>query len=139
MKPARQNILVLIIMLIVFVAYNCVVYTTDCAAEDTKLSEEALAGQHVWQSSNCSACHQLYGLGGYLGPDLTNVISAQGKGPNYVKAFVNSAYKSMPEYKFSEGEIDQLVAFLTAVDKTGTSPAINAEIKSSGWIELKYK
>jgi len=44
-------------------------------------SEKALQGQQLWQQNNCFSCHQIYGLGGYLGPDLTNVYSQRGKGP----------------------------------------------------------
>ncbi len=36
----------------------------------------AAAGKLLYQKYNCQACHQIYGLGGYMGPDLTNVYSA---------------------------------------------------------------
>ena len=103
------------------------------------MSEQAIQGEILWQKSNCTACHQLYGLGGYLGPDLTNVISRPGKGPNYVKAFLNSGVKAMPLFHFSEKEKDDIVAFLSHVDKTGYFPNTDAVLQNNGWVNLKYK
>ena len=103
------------------------------------MTEEALNGHTLWQQNNCTACHQFYGLGGYLGPDLTNIISTKNKGPSYVKAFLNSGIKIMPKFDFSESEKDEIVAFLTYVDGTGYFPNKQAKLKNTGWVELKYK
>ena len=135
----KQNRIVLLVMMAVFAVYNGIIYTQDCASSNPLLSPYAMDGQKVWQKNNCSSCHQIYGLGGYLGPDLTNVISAEGKGEAYVKAFVKAAYKSMPDFDFKEGEVDALVHFLKEVDETGVSPVTNGKIKNNGWIELDYK
>ena len=51
------------------------------------MNKEAITGKVLYQKYNCTACHQIYGLGGFLGPDLTIVVSQQGKG---------EAYKSFP-------------------------------------------
>ena len=103
------------------------------------MSENALEGEHIWQENNCMACHQLYGLGGYLGPDLTNVISNPSKGKEYVKAFFNSGVKSMPKFNFSEEEKEALASFLEHVDNTGFYPNKNAEFDYSGWVSIEYK
>ena len=103
------------------------------------MSPVALRGQNLWQQNNCTACHQIYGLGGYLGPDLTNVISADSKGPQYVKAFLNSGVKAMPKFNFSEEEKNEIVELLKHIDKTGYFPIENPEIEKSGWVKLKYK
>lgn len=104
-----------------------------------KMSKEAIAGEQLWQDNNCVACHQLYGLGGYLGPDLTNVISHPDKGPVYVKAFINSGISSMPKFNFNKKESNQIVAFLNHVDETGIYPNKKAEFASNGWVEIEYK
>jgi len=78
-------------------------------------------------------------LGGYLGPDLTNVISVKGKGPEYVKAFLNSGVKAMPKFNFTEEEKEQLVAFLTTVDQSGFYPNYEGEKSITGFVNIKYK
>lgn len=140
MVQARtKNKLIITGLILTFVVYNITVYRGFGEYELVTLSEEALSGQKLWQDNNCWSCHQMYGLGGYLGPDLTNVISAKGKGENYVKAFLNSAVKSMPKFNFSKTEKEAIVAYLKSVDDTGYFPNYEAEIQASGWVKLKYK
>jgi nitric oxide reductase subunit C len=104
-----------------------------------KLSEKALHGRKLWQENNCWSCHQTYGLGGYLGPDLTNIYSTNNKGPEYIKAFLNSGVKTMPKFNFSEDEKNAIVAYLKTIDSTGIYPNYDAKINASGWVDLKYK
>ena len=103
------------------------------------MSKQAIRGELLWQENNCTSCHQLYGLGGYMGPDLTNIVSKPTKGPVYLKAFLNSGVKAMPSFNFTEGEKDDIVAFLSHVDATGFFPNNNSELESMGWVKLKYK
>lgn len=127
-------------MATIFVVYNVILYTQKTSASTAKpLSESALKGEHIWQENNCTACHQIYGLGGYLGPDLTNIASTPYKGTEYAKAFFNSGIKSMPKFDFSEEEKNDLAAFLEEIDQTGFYPNTNAEFEYNGWVTLKYK
>lgn len=103
------------------------------------MSFEAIEGEKIWQKNNCISCHQLYGLGGYLGPDLTNVASQPNKGEPYIKAFFNSAPGTMPRFHFTEKEKDRLYKFLKHVDQTGYYPVKNIPVNSLGWGNLKYK
>jgi len=135
----KRNRMVLIILISIFVIYNIVIYSIGTPTEQQKLSKLALQGEQIYQDNNCTACHQFYGLGGYLGPDLTNVISAKGKGKEYVKAFLNAGVKTMPKFNFTEKEKDALVQFLTEVDKTGFYPNYEAKKTVSGWVKIKYK
>ena len=127
------------VLVSVFAIYNTLIYTQESASSVLTMSPYAQAGEQLYQKNNCAACHQIYGLGGYLGPDLTNVISQEYKGSEYVKAFINSGTKSMPKFDFSEGEKEQLVAFLTHVDNTGYYPNREAEFGKDGWVEIEYK
>ncbi len=136
---SRPYIFVIAILLALFGFYNYVVYNTDGYVAVEKLSPTAVKGQQLFQSNRCWSCHQLYGLGGYLGPDLTNIYSSEGKGPNYIKAFLNSGVKSMPQFNFSEEEKDALVEYLRLVDETGIYPNYDAEIEASGWVKIKYR
>jgi len=99
----------------------------------TKESE----GRLVWQRNNCQTCHQLYGLGGYLGPDLTNVISSPGKGVNYVIGLLRTGNATMPAYHLREEEEAQLIAFLISVDRTGKSSPLEFEPLPFGQIKQK--
>ncbi len=71
------------------------------------------------------ACHQFYGLGGYMGPDLTNVISS--KGAAYARAFLISGTERMPDFGFDDHEMDDLIAFLEFVDSMGIYQAPSYE------------
>lgn len=122
-----------------FIGYNAVIYTQGTSNYTPKMNDIALKGENLYQQNNCTSCHQFYGLGGYLGPDLTNVISNELKGPQYVKAFLNSGIKAMPKFNFSEEEKNAIVQFLTEVDKTGYYPILEAKKNSNGWVDMKYK
>ncbi len=115
------------------------VYNSDGYVAVEKLSPTAVKGQQLFQNYRCWSCHQLYGSGGYLGPDLTNVYSDENKGPLYIKAFLNSGVKSMPQFDFSEEEKDAFVQYLKQVDQTGVYPNYDAEIEATGWVKLKYR
>jgi nitric oxide reductase subunit C len=133
------NRLVIAMLVVMFAIYNFLVYSGAQPKEMPKMNALAIKGQQLYQDNNCTACHQLYGLGGYLGPDLTNVISTTGKGEMYVKAFLNSGVKSMPKFNFTEEEKNALVEYLSAVDKTGYFPNYEAEKKTNGWVKIKTK
>ncbi|MCC6410278.1 MAG: c-type cytochrome [Saprospiraceae bacterium] len=122
-----------------FLAYSFSIYlqpTLDTAtpANETNLTAE---GRLVWQKYNCQSCHQLYGLGGYLGPDLTNVMSAPNKGVPLLRALLKAPTPPMPVYNLSETETDALVAFLTAMDASGSSSPKNFTILPTGMIQPK--
>jgi nitric oxide reductase subunit C len=135
----KKNKMVMASLVVMFIIYNVVVYTQGTSNNTPKLSEQAVKGEKLYQQYNCTSCHQFYGLGGYLGPDLTNVISQENKGPVYVKAFLNSGVKAMPKFDFTEEEKDALVQFLTEIDETGYYPIVDAEKDVSGWVGMKYK
>ena len=138
-KNIIKNKTVITILIITFVSYNAVIYSQKSGSSAKEMSDKAVKGEKLWQKNNCTACHQFYGLGGYLGPDLTNVISNKNKGPEYVSAILNSGIKSMPKFNFTEEEKGELIEFLTHVDQTGAFPNYNAKIESNGWVEIEYK
>lgn len=135
----KKNILVIGLLITTFCFYNYLIYTSKENGEPIKLSKKALVGQKIWQDKNCWSCHQTYGLGGYLGPDLTNIYSNKNKGPNYIKAFLNSGVKSMPKFNFTEQEKEAIIAYLKTINSTGYYPNYDAALKVNGWVELKYK
>lgn len=120
----------------IFGYHNFCVYRGRDLSNQTKLNAESLRGQQLWQKNNCFSCHQLYGLGGYLGPDLTNIYSDRKKGPAYIRSMLNSGIRSMPRFNFGESDKDAIIAFLKAVDKTGRYPNTDARFLLNGWVEI---
>lgn len=131
--------LLFVFLLLSFACYSIFVYTNGTQLSDTSGTMTKLAdkGKMIWQKNNCTACHQLFGLGGYLGPDLTNVISAKGKGPDYVKAFMFAGVGAMPRFEFTKDEQNALVEFLTYVDKSGKFP--NRDVQKTWYGSFKIK
>lgn len=99
----------------------------------------AANGRLVWQKYNCQTCHQLYGLGGYLGPDLTNIMSVKGKGVTVLKAMIASGTKQMPAYHLNETEVNNLMEFLKSVDASGVADPRSFQTNSYLIIEQKNK
>lgn len=117
-----------------FVLYTIILSgnTTNHKPGKEVLTPSAQEGKLVFQSYNCIACHQVYGLGGYMGPDLTNVISAEGKGEKYVTALLKHGTQRMPNFNLTETEIIQLTDYLIYLDKTGISPVRNFTLNLDG-------
>lgn len=107
-------------LLISFFIYTAMVYTEGTAVSESnpRLDANANEGKMLWQKYNCSSCHQLYGLGGFLGPDLTTVSSR--KGHAYAKAIILGGTKRMPYYGLSDDEADDIIKFLSYVDSTAS-------------------
>ncbi len=110
------------------------VYTAGTEAPHiAPISDEARHGQDLFQEHNCIACHQFYGLGGYMGPDLTNVTSKYS--PAYARAFIMTGTPRMPNFNLPVEDVDALVTYLEFVDSTGTYPPQNYEVTWYGTVE----
>lgn len=118
--------------LILFLAYTAHLYSNQ-AVEVKQLDEQVDEGKLVWQKYNCGACHQVYGLGGYLGPDLTNTYST--KGAEYIDAFLISGTNIMPKFDMTEAERRAIIAYLKSIDESGIAHPKSFKINSNGTIE----
>ncbi len=105
-------------LFLLFVIYTGFVYTVGTKGPSIVMNADAIKGKLLYQKYNCTACHQLYGLGGYLGPELTTVISQKGKGSLYADAIMKSGTERMPDFHLPDIERQQLIAFFTYVDST---------------------
>jgi nitric oxide reductase subunit C len=118
-----------------FAIYSIDVYTAGTkTSEPSSLTANVAHGMALFQENNCIACHQFYGLGGYMGPDLTNVISAPDKGADYARAFIENGSDRMPNYNFTKAETDDLVHFLKFVAASGKYPPGAPVIKWNGMV-----
>ncbi|MBK7181638.1 MAG: cytochrome c [Bacteroidetes bacterium] len=124
-------------LLIIFLIYTVFVFNAEPINKVGYLSQKAQQGKLIFQKYNCISCHQIYGLGGYMGPDLTNVISTQGKGVEYAKAFIVSGTQKMPNFHIPNDEIEMLLSYLTDISKSGISPIIKFDVNVDGSIQIK--
>lgn len=104
-------------LFISYAAYSFWVYTkgTELNTPSSFTKQERL-GKELWQQKNCSSCHQLYGLGGYLGPDLTNITSDPKRGNNYAAAFIKYGGTTMPNFHLNDEQTAAILAYLATVD-----------------------
>lgn len=128
---------IFITLCLLFFAYSLSIYLKPFSIKDNVRFNKVKAaeGRIVWQEYNCQSCHQLYGLGGYLGPDLTNIISNPNKGEKLIRIIVKSGVKQMPAFKMNENELIALIEFLKSVDASGVSDPRKFNITNDGMIE----
>lgn len=100
-------------------------------------NNKAVHGKLIWQKYNCQSCHQLFGLGGYLGPDLTNLVSQNGRDQNYLKAMITSGVKQMPVFQLNENEVEDLFEFLKCANASGIADPRNFQLDNWGMIKAK--
>jgi len=120
------------VLLSAFLCYSIYIYATLPASKET-VSKESANGKLLWQKYNCNACHQVYGLGGFLGPDLTNSWTL--KGPAFINAFLKNGTGIMPNFHLSDNEITAFLAYLKNIDASGKADPRTFTINSNGTIE----
>lgn len=131
---AINNRAVFGVLCVAFIFYSGYVYTKGTeAAHLPPMNDMERHGAKVFQQYNCVACHQFYGLGGYMGPDLTNVISNRGEA--VARAFIMAGTATMPNLGLAPDEVDAVVAYLSFVDKTGTYPPEKFDVRWFGTVE----
>ena len=133
---------IFLMLFVCFLAFSIWIYAIPLFSP-TPYSEKELhlvaEGRLVWQKYNCHTCHQLYGLGGYLGPDLTNVYSRTSNNEAYIKGIIKSGVKQMPAFEISDDEMKALLHFLKNVDDTGTSNPQDYQPEIIGTFSLEKK
>ncbi len=81
-----------------------------------EISPAVVRGKHLWETRNCIGCHTLLGEGAYFAPELGNVYKR--RGPDFIKAWIKSqptgtpGRRQMPNFNFSDAQLDDLVEFL---------------------------
>lgn len=120
--------LVWILLVSLSCLYSFAVYKNCNLNSIDKPDHKTLDGWQTWQEKNCQSCHQLFGLGGYMGPDLTNCYSM--KGPQYMKGIIKHGTARMPSLQLQENEIENIIDYLRWVDQHGSS---QVDPKSVHW------
>lgn len=107
-----------------YVIYSAVVYTKgteNAVSADPAEANKINHGKKLYQQFNCNACHQLYGLGGYLGPELTTAQSDPNRGEIFMKALLKGGGPRMPNFNFSDDEISAFISYFKYVDATAVT------------------
>lgn len=103
-----------------FVVYTLFVYTKGTEANGIVMNDEAIRGKYLYQKHNCAACHQIYGLGGYLGPELTSMISSNENSVLVATAQLKSGTQRMPYFHLNESEIREIIEYLKYIDQASS-------------------
>ena len=83
---------------------------------EDKITPAVARGKDLWDSNNCMGCHTLLGEGAYYAPELGNVYVR--RGPEFIKAWIKGqptlapGRRQMPQFNFTEAQLDDLVEFL---------------------------
>jgi nitric oxide reductase subunit C len=108
---------------------SVVAYTDHPNPPGPQLSDLEREGLDVWRRNNCQVCHQIHGFGGFLGPDLTNLVDEKREDIEFAKLLTNG-YAKMPALHLPDEDQRAVLAFLRAVNRTGRSqPRPNAAKK----------
>jgi nitric oxide reductase subunit C len=81
-----------------------------------ELTPAVVRGKLLWETRNCIGCHTLLGEGAYFAPELGNVYKR--RGPDFIKAWIKAqptgtpGRRQMPQFNFSDAQLDDLVEFL---------------------------
>lgn len=121
-------------LVILFLLYSFNIYIQPSTLSNSNNSTNFSNGKLVWQKYNCQSCHQLYGLGGYLGPDLTNEMSKP-NAEKIVEIILKNGIGIMPAFNLSIDEEAILISFLKAVNKTGNADPRSFKSNNNGTIE----
>ena len=87
-------------------------------------SPEVARGKSLWETRNCIGCHTLLGEGAYFAPELGNVYIR--RGPEFIKVWIKAqptkvpGRRQMPQFDFSDQQLDDIVAFLKWTSEINT-------------------
>lgn len=126
---------------IAFLIFSMTIYLRPLQIKKYNASaiNQASEGRLVWQKYNCHVCHQLYGLGGYLGPDLTNVYQKYNDKPDVLRHLFKGGVKQMPVFNLTINEEDLLIDFLKSTDESGNADPRSFKKMSNGMIKQNGK
>jgi len=110
-EPSSKKML-LAVLVASFAVQTGLVYSDDV---DIVLSDEAVLGRELFHEGSCQVCHQLWGQGGFLGPDLTNAASRVDE--TRLVSLLTVGSGQMPVFDFDRQEIAYIRAFLEEIDR----------------------
>lgn len=102
--------------------------------ETTDMSEPIAFGKDVYNFKGCSGCHKIAGMGGDLGPDLTNqgnIIShdAEWHKRHFMDPQSVVLGSTMPKIELTENELSALTAFMLSLKSEELPKDVEGAIK----------
>lgn len=92
------------------------------------ITEQVANGKMLWEENECIGCHTILGEGAYYAPELGNVYKRFGESKEAIKAFIASrpaegipGRRSMPQFNFTDEQLDELVEFLKWTSEVNTA------------------
>ncbi len=114
------------VMVASYAGLSVIAYTDHPRAPGPQLTDLERDGLEVWRRNNCQVCHQIHGFGGFLGPDLTNLVDEKRDDIEFA-SLLTDGWKKMPALHLPDEDQRAVLAFLRAVNRTGRSqPRPNA-------------
>ena len=110
-KPSTKKVM-LSVLVVSFAVQTGLVYSDDV---DIQLSEDAVEGRKLFHDGSCQVCHQLWGQGGFLGPDLTNAASRVDQ--TRLVSLLTVGSGQMPAFEYDKTQIAHMRAFLEEIDR----------------------
>lgn len=119
--PARRAGRRIALVLGGWLAYAALLGALPVRAGPIPSNDSGPRGRAVWDRSGCVVCHSLYGLGGHLGPDLTDASTRLGDAA--LRAIIRHGGRVMPAFfALDAADLDALLAFLAETDASGDFP-----------------
>ena len=116
--PGAKKLL-MVFLVASFLVQTTLVYTDPPRPEP--MTGAALEGAKLWHEHNCQSCHQLYGFGGFLGPDLTNFTARTTE--QRLREVMTGQSAQMPAFDLGEDGLNQMWEFLAYMNETGWGEA----------------
>jgi nitric oxide reductase subunit C len=92
------------------------------------ITQVVAKGKLIWEENDCIGCHTLLGEGAYFAPELGNVYTRYGNSKEAIIGFIKSrpvdgipGRRSMPQFNFSDEELDALAEFLKYASEINTA------------------
>lgn len=112
MFAASSKKILLSVLVVSFAIQTGLVYSDEV---DLRLSQDAVEGRKLFHDGSCQVCHQLWGQGGFLGPDLTNAASRVDE--TRLASLLTVGSGQMPAFRYSDEQVRQMAAFLDEIDR----------------------
>ncbi|GMR13652.1 MAG: hypothetical protein BMS9Abin29_1864 [Gemmatimonadota bacterium] len=100
------------VLVAAFAVQTVLVYSDQ---REEPLSASALEGRELWHANACQVCHQIYGQGGPLGPDLTNASSRVDDAR--LSLLLKEGSGQMPALGFTDEQVAQMAAYLEELNR----------------------
>jgi nitric oxide reductase subunit C len=88
------------------------------------ITPQVAHGKQLWEKNDCIGCHTILGEGAYFAPELGNVYKR--RGGDFIKAWIQAqptgapGRRQMPQFNFSDSDLNDLVAFLKWTSEVNT-------------------